>query len=154
MGDRARGRLPPEVNRILYVRNLPFGISTEELFELFGKYGAVRQIRLCAAFPPPPPPPPPQPQLAPIPLGRATLASPRPRPRTPFPSTAAATLVAVECIPAQLGVAGGARARALMAKGPPQGRQKRHEGHGVRGVRGHLRRAAGTGAPLRLQCVQ
>jgi pre-mRNA branch site protein p14 len=61
-------RLPPEVNRILYVRcvrsallhaccraltrsgcrsNLPFNISAEEMYDIFGKYGAVRQIRLC-----------------------------------------------------------------------------------------------------------
>ncbi|KAJ1863786.1 Splicing factor 3B subunit 6 [Coemansia sp. RSA 2703] len=38
--------LPPIVNRILYVRNLPFKISAEELYDLFGKYGAIRQIRL------------------------------------------------------------------------------------------------------------
>ena len=40
------GRLPPEVNRILYVRNLPFNITGEELYEVFGKYGAIRQIRM------------------------------------------------------------------------------------------------------------
>merc|ERR1719330_1091278 len=39
-------KLPPEVNRILYVRNLPFKITAEELYEIFGKYGAVYQIRL------------------------------------------------------------------------------------------------------------
>ena len=39
-------RLAPEVNRILYVRNLPFSISPEDLYEVFGKYGAIRQIRL------------------------------------------------------------------------------------------------------------
>jgi len=39
-------RLPPEVNRILYVRNLPFRITAEELYDIFGKYGAVYQIRL------------------------------------------------------------------------------------------------------------
>ncbi|EED96292.1 predicted protein, partial [Thalassiosira pseudonana CCMP1335] len=39
-------RLPPEVNRILYVRNLPFRITSEELYDIFGKYGAVYQIRL------------------------------------------------------------------------------------------------------------
>lgn len=39
-------RLPPEVNRILYVRNLPFKITAEELYDIFGKYGAVFQIRL------------------------------------------------------------------------------------------------------------
>jgi RNA recognition motif-containing protein len=38
--------LPPEVNRVLYVRNLPYGITPDELYELFGKYGAVKQIRL------------------------------------------------------------------------------------------------------------
>lgn len=32
--------------RMLYVRNLPFNISAEELYEIFGKYGAIRQIRL------------------------------------------------------------------------------------------------------------
>jgi len=32
--------------RILYVRNLPFNISPEDLYEIFGKYGAIRQIRL------------------------------------------------------------------------------------------------------------
>ncbi|EFN60168.1 hypothetical protein CHLNCDRAFT_33701 [Chlorella variabilis] len=43
--DRVR-RLPPEVNRVLYVRNLPFSMSAEELYALFGKYGAIRQIRV------------------------------------------------------------------------------------------------------------
>ena len=41
-----KSRLPPEVNRILYVRNLPFSITAEELYTIFGKYGAVYQIRL------------------------------------------------------------------------------------------------------------
>jgi len=39
-------RLPPEVNRILFVRNLPFKITAEELYDIFGKYGAIFQIRL------------------------------------------------------------------------------------------------------------
>lgn len=39
-------RLPPEVNRVLYVRNLPFKITSEEMYDIFGKYGAIRQIRL------------------------------------------------------------------------------------------------------------
>eukprot|EP00871_Galdieria_phlegrea_P004211 jgi/Galph1/4791/GphlegSOOS_G3429.1 len=39
-------RLAPEVNRILYIRNLPFKISTEEMYDIFGKFGAIRQIRL------------------------------------------------------------------------------------------------------------
>ncbi|CRH02671.1 splicing factor 3B subunit 6, putative [Plasmodium relictum] len=38
-------RLPPEVSRILYVRNLPYKISADELYDIFGKYGTVRQIR-------------------------------------------------------------------------------------------------------------
>jgi pre-mRNA branch site protein p14 len=46
---RANVRLPPEVNRILYVRNLPFEISTEEMYDIFGKYGPIRQIRLGTA---------------------------------------------------------------------------------------------------------
>ncbi|PON86596.1 Splicing factor-like protein [Trema orientale] len=39
-------RLPPEVNRVLYIRNLPFNISSEEMYDIFGKYGAIRQIRI------------------------------------------------------------------------------------------------------------
>ncbi|CAL58086.1 Nucleotide-binding, alpha-beta plait [Ostreococcus tauri] len=39
-------RLPPEVNRILYVRNLPFNVTSEDMHEIFGKFGALRQIRL------------------------------------------------------------------------------------------------------------
>ena len=39
-------RLPPEVNRVLFVKNLPFKISTEHLYDIFGKYGAIRQVRL------------------------------------------------------------------------------------------------------------
>lgn len=39
-------RLPPEVNRIIYVRNLPFNISSEEMYDIFGKFGAIRQIRV------------------------------------------------------------------------------------------------------------
>ncbi|KAI9221278.1 pre-mRNA branch site p14-like protein-like protein [Blastocladiella britannica] len=42
----AAPRLAPEVNRILFVRNLPFKATTEELYDLFGKYGAIRQIRV------------------------------------------------------------------------------------------------------------
>ncbi len=45
-GRRSNIRLPPEVNRILFVRNLPFKISAEEMYDIFGKYGAIRQIRL------------------------------------------------------------------------------------------------------------
>lgn len=44
--QKSQQRLAPEVNRVLYVRNLPFNISEEELYDIFGKYGAVRQVRL------------------------------------------------------------------------------------------------------------
>jgi len=50
MDRRSAARLPPEVNRILYVRNLPYKteemLSTEEIYDIFGKYGAIRQIRI------------------------------------------------------------------------------------------------------------
>ena len=45
-GRRMNARLPPEVNRALYVKNLPFKITAEEMYDIFGKYGAIRQIRL------------------------------------------------------------------------------------------------------------
>ncbi len=45
---RANVRLPPEVNRVLYVRNLPYKITAEEMYDIFGKYGAIRQIRSVA----------------------------------------------------------------------------------------------------------
>ena len=35
-------RLPPEVNKIIFVRNLPFKISPDELYDIFGKYGTIR----------------------------------------------------------------------------------------------------------------
>eukprot|EP01017_Pseudomicrothorax_dubius_P001150 TRINITY_DN0_c3680_g1_i1.p1 TRINITY_DN0_c3680_g1~~TRINITY_DN0_c3680_g1_i1.p1 ORF type:complete len:116 (+),score=15.38 TRINITY_DN0_c3680_g1_i1:44-391(+) len=43
--SRANVRLPPEVNRIIFVRNLPYKISAEELYDIFGRYGPIRQIR-------------------------------------------------------------------------------------------------------------
>jgi hypothetical protein len=39
-------RLPPEVNRVLYIRNLPYKITADEMYDIFGKYGAIRQIRV------------------------------------------------------------------------------------------------------------
>ena len=45
-GKNRNARLPPEVNRALYVRNLPFNITSDEMYDIFGKYGAIRQIRL------------------------------------------------------------------------------------------------------------
>merc|ERR1719456_1992541 len=44
-GARRNVRLAPEVNRILYVRNLPYKITPDELYDIFGKYGSIRQIR-------------------------------------------------------------------------------------------------------------
>jgi RNA recognition motif-containing protein len=44
-----RGRLPPEVNRILHVRNLPRKVTAEELYDVCGKYGPIRQIRVGTA---------------------------------------------------------------------------------------------------------
>ncbi|KAJ3273120.1 hypothetical protein HDV01_004759 [Terramyces sp. JEL0728] len=41
-----KGKLPPDVNRALFVRNLPYKITSEDMYDLFGKYGAIRQIRL------------------------------------------------------------------------------------------------------------
>ena len=35
-----------EVNRVLYVRNLPYDITDEEMYGIFGRYGAVRQVRI------------------------------------------------------------------------------------------------------------
>nr|CAD7462135.1 unnamed protein product [Timema tahoe] len=46
MQRRTNVRLPPEVNRILYIRNLPYKITAEEMYDIFGKYGAIRQIRV------------------------------------------------------------------------------------------------------------
>eukprot|EP01122_Echinamoeba_exundans_P003900 TRINITY_DN13948_c0_g1_i1.p1 TRINITY_DN13948_c0_g1~~TRINITY_DN13948_c0_g1_i1.p1 ORF type:complete len:128 (-),score=33.73 TRINITY_DN13948_c0_g1_i1:94-477(-) len=45
-GARKPSRLAPEVNRILFIKNLPLKITSDELYELFGQYGAIRQIRL------------------------------------------------------------------------------------------------------------
>uniref|UniRef100_A0A8B9Q3X9 Splicing factor 3b subunit 6 n=1 Tax=Apteryx owenii TaxID=8824 RepID=A0A8B9Q3X9_APTOW len=46
---RANIRLPPEVNRILYIRNLPYKITAEEMYDIFGKYGPIRQIRVVVS---------------------------------------------------------------------------------------------------------
>ncbi|XP_055973619.1 splicing factor 3B subunit 6-like [Sorex fumeus] len=43
---RANIRPPPEVNRILYIRNLPYKITAEEMYDIFGKYGPIHQIRV------------------------------------------------------------------------------------------------------------
>jgi pre-mRNA branch site protein p14 len=38
--------LPSGVTRFLFVRNLPFKITSEEIFSIFGRYGALRQVRV------------------------------------------------------------------------------------------------------------
>lgn len=38
-------RLAPEVDRILYAKNLPYKITGEDLYDIFGKFGPIRQIR-------------------------------------------------------------------------------------------------------------
>jgi len=48
-GKRANARLPPEVGRIVFVKNLPFKITPDEMYDIFGKFGAIRQIRLYVA---------------------------------------------------------------------------------------------------------
>ncbi|KAF2773761.1 RNA-binding domain-containing protein [Teratosphaeria nubilosa] len=39
------GKLAAEVNRALFVKNLSYQVTPEELFDLFGKFGPIRQIR-------------------------------------------------------------------------------------------------------------
>ena len=46
MSKSGVSKLPPDVNRILFVRNLPYNIEGEEMYEVFGRFGAVRQIRV------------------------------------------------------------------------------------------------------------
>eukprot|EP00055_Hartaetosiga_balthica_P000303 m.136214 g.136214 ORF g.136214 m.136214 type:complete len:121 (+) comp10499_c0_seq1:78-440(+) len=44
--QRSTAKLAPDVNRILFVRNLPYKINAEEMYDIFGKFGAIRQIRI------------------------------------------------------------------------------------------------------------
>ena len=46
MKSKMNQKLPPDVNRILYVKNLPYKITAEEMYDIFGKFGALRQIRV------------------------------------------------------------------------------------------------------------
>lgn len=43
--NRRIERLPRHVTRILLVKNLPYKITSEELYDIFGKFGAIYQIR-------------------------------------------------------------------------------------------------------------
>ena len=39
-------RLPAEVKRIVYVKQLPNKVTGDDLYELFGRFGSIRQIRM------------------------------------------------------------------------------------------------------------
>jgi len=43
---RPTAKLPPGANRILFVKNLNYEITGEDLYDLFGRYGSIRQIRI------------------------------------------------------------------------------------------------------------
>ena len=45
MTSRGGIKIAPEVNRALFVKNLSHTVTPEELFELFGKFGHIRQVR-------------------------------------------------------------------------------------------------------------
>lgn len=44
--NTSQSNLPPGANRILFVKNLNYTITGEDLYDLFGRYGSIRQIRL------------------------------------------------------------------------------------------------------------
>lgn len=41
-----QSKLPAGANRILFVKNLSYTITGEDLYDLFGRYGSIRQIRI------------------------------------------------------------------------------------------------------------
>ena len=41
-----QAKLPPGANRILFVKNLNYQITGADLYDLFGRYGSIRQIRI------------------------------------------------------------------------------------------------------------
>lgn len=43
---RTKTKVPPGVNRILFVKNLNYQITGDDLYDLFGRYGSIRQIRI------------------------------------------------------------------------------------------------------------
>ena len=42
----AKMALHKEISKVLYVKNLPYKIETDDMYSIFGKYGSLRQIRL------------------------------------------------------------------------------------------------------------
>ncbi|POW20962.1 hypothetical protein PSHT_02998 [Puccinia striiformis] len=44
--DKRHVKLSGDVNRILFVKNLNYKTKGEDLYDLFGKYGAIRQVRI------------------------------------------------------------------------------------------------------------
>ena len=46
MSTAASFKLPKDVSSILLVKSLPYKITSAELYQLFGQYGAIIQIRL------------------------------------------------------------------------------------------------------------
>ncbi|KAG8906999.1 hypothetical protein FRB99_005519 [Tulasnella sp. 403] len=44
--SRTVSKLPPGANRILFVKNLSYSITGDDLYDLFGRYGSIRQVRL------------------------------------------------------------------------------------------------------------
>ncbi|KAF8742447.1 hypothetical protein AX14_004316 [Amanita brunnescens Koide BX004] len=46
MSFRPAAKLPPGANRILFVKNLNYQITGDDLYELFGRYGSIRQLRI------------------------------------------------------------------------------------------------------------
>ncbi|KAK5168825.1 uncharacterized protein LTR77_006134 [Saxophila tyrrhenica] len=45
MSRSGNNKIDPQVNRALFVKNLSYNVSTDDLFDLFGKFGPIRQIR-------------------------------------------------------------------------------------------------------------
>ena len=41
-----QAKLPPGANRVLFVKNLNYQITGDDLYELFGRYGSIRQLRI------------------------------------------------------------------------------------------------------------
>ncbi|KAG8809785.1 hypothetical protein FRC17_003245 [Serendipita sp. 399] len=46
LAARPGSKLPPGANRILFVKNLSYNITGDDLYDLFGRYGGIRQIRI------------------------------------------------------------------------------------------------------------